>query len=1189
MDLPRFVRDYSVSAEALPVKEPVFSRGSYQLQVDDQFPFIVLSDEGALLDSFCTCDVGSECVHLAAGYLYLMQGNTPLHVRFGNSFWKLLCEAIAEQCDYQLPKREGNRYLIQKGKKNLIVLTAGAKHLIEERSEEHEENSLKFSHLSKEELTAWREKRPGALLAFELSFFSDLAKEFFFRPPQIRFIGEGLPSEVELKSSGFTTRCLLSQSLWPHILPGLTQVSSPLPVFESPEKPEGYYDESRRKIVLESVKKGTKRKGVELGSWIFVPGEGFYREASGELLPSIIEEKKIGEALTQFAGHFSLNVPIQTLSASVRYRLYFDEQHNLHIELFVLEPGDCRDIKTALFPPWIYQPGRGFTHLTDLMFPDIETVIVKDKVGEFISRHRVFLQHYPAFRTHLGSLESRLNYELADSLRFGAELEGLYKGEEAIDYGEWIYLKGEGFYMKRALPGRLPIHPGLVVEEKEIGHFIQERREELEPIQGFFRSDSPIIRMGLEVGLTEEKQILVKPRYEWAPGVDPTRVRFFGDFVYYQGFSEIPPASRLPEKFQQEVLLTHEQEGAFLIYDLEPLKKHILFLDTQLKRPEKLELKIRKLSPSRKSGEYLADLYYESELGEVDFFTVWEAVQGKKRHLFSGAGLLTFGDPRFSWVRQFPKRNLDRKKEATRLNALEWIRLSVYEQPKIPSHADPETKTLFSQIGNFEPRRKSDASLLQATLRPYQNIGLEWLFRLYTHGLSGLLCDDMGLGKTLQAMALLASVAKEDPDRDYKYLVVCPTSVIYHWQELFKRFLPHLRVMTYYGLERTLEPFDSDYDLLLTSYGIIRSNRQELKAISFEVAIFDEIQIAKNDTSQTHKALKTIDARFLLGLTGTPIENRLKELKALFDLVLPNYMPPEAIFRDLFIHPIEKNRDEEKKALLSKLVSPFILRRKKGDVLQDLPEKVEELAYCDLSKEQWDLYRHYAQEAGRHLYHELKDSNRPVPYIHIFSTLSTLKQICDHPALYLKTPQAFEKHSSGKWELFLELLAEARGSGQKVVVFSQYLDMLAICEGYLKAKGIRYACIKGSTKDRADQLRRFKEDPTCEVFLASLLAAGVGIDLTAASVVIHYDRWWNPAKENQATDRVHRIGQSRGVQVFKLIAKETIEEHIHQLIEKKKALLEDLISSEDADSLSTLSRDELLTVFEKLLIKTSND
>ncbi len=349
---------------------------------------------------------------------------------------------------------------------------------------------------------------------------------------------------------------------------------------------------------------------------------------------------------------------------------------------------------------------------------------------------------------------------------------------------------------------------------------------------------------------------------------------------------------------------------------------------------------------------------------------------------------------------------------------------------------------------------------------------------------------------------------------------------------------------------------------------------------TFELAIFDEIQIAKNQASQTHKALCSLNAKMRLGLTGTPIENRLREVKSLFDVVLPAYMPPDATFRELFTRPIEKDRDATAKVLLGRLVKPFILRRKKKDVLQDLPEKIEEIAYCDLTEEQKALYQDVIAQMKQTVYREIKDSSKPIPYLHVFSAFSKMKQICDHPALVVDGSAQYMRHESGKWDLFVELLYEARESGQKVVVFSQYLEMLAIIEMYLKKKGIGFASIKGSTRDRHEQLKRFREDPACEVFVASLLAAGVGIDLTVASIVIHYDRWWNPAKENQATDRVHRIGQSRGVQVFKLVTKNTVEQHIHEMIERKKSLLEDVIGTED--QISYLTREELLEVFDRM-------
>ena len=291
---------------------------------------------------------------------------------------------------------------------------------------------------------------------------------------------------------------------------------------------------------------------------------------------------------------------------------------------------------------------------------------------------------------------------------------------------------------------------------------------------------------------------------------------------------------------------------------------------------------------------------------------------------------------------------------------------------------------------------------------------------------------------------------------------------------------------------------------------------------------------------------------------------------------LPGYLPPEAQFKEVFVNPIEKADDEERRELLSKIIKPFILRRKKTEVLLELPEKIEEVYYCDLSDEQKKMYREAFYSSKDELVKELSDPSSSKGYVHVFSVLSKLKQICNHPVMINKDIDNYEKYSSGKWDSFVERLQEALDSGQKVVIFTQYLMMMDIIEKYLASKKIGYAEIRGSTRNRREEIERFRNDANCMVFVASLQAAGAGIELTSASVVIHYDRWWNPAKENQATDRVHRLGQSRGVQVFKLISKKSVEERIHELIESKSKLFESVIGFDDQDHIKSLSRQELL-------------
>ena len=621
-------------------------------------------------------------------------------------------------------------------------------------------------------------------------------------------------------------------------------------------------------------------------------------------------------------------------------------------------------------------------------------------------------------------------------------------------------------------------------------------------------------------------------------------------------------------------------EPLFITVELTKLKSYIIKIDRRLKRPHNLTLKVNTIDKTE-GKEWEVQLAYVSEFGEESLSTIKKAIDRHRSYAITEAGLLFFKDPRFNWLREVG--NIE--EDTLSLSTLQWMRLRTFEnieQPKEETEEAFKTRALLEELDSFETADTLSLEGLKSTLRPYQDVGSKWLWFLYSYGLSGLLCDDMGLGKTHQAMALLAGAKNSKGEKRKKFFVVCPTSVIYHWEDLLEKFLPDMNVVVFYGTQRTLKSFNNKADILLTSYGTLRSEREELSKIKFDIAILDEIQIAKNAQSQTHKALSMLDAKTKIGLSGTPIENRLQELKALFDIVLPGYMPTQAQYRELFVNPIEKLHDQEKRVLLSRLIHPFVLRRKKSDVLDDLPEKIEEIAYSYLSEEQQKLYMDTVNQSRDALLNDISNPDKAVPYMHVFALLNNLKQICNHPCMINKDLKNYKKYQSGKWDLFVELLEETRGSGQKLVVFSQYLDMMTLIENYLKDNKIGYATIRGSTQDRRKQLQTFKEDPDCEVFVASLKAAGTGVDLTAASVVIHYDRWWNPAKENQATDRVHRIGQNRGVQVFKMVNKLTIEEHIHALIQRKIGLMEGVLGYDDQDQIKHLDRDDLIRLLRSL-------
>jgi superfamily II DNA or RNA helicase len=460
-------------------------------------------------------------------------------------------------------------------------------------------------------------------------------------------------------------------------------------------------------------------------------------------------------------------------------------------------------------------------------------------------------------------------------------------------------------------------------------------------------------------------------------------------------------------------------------------------------------------------------------------------------------------------------------------------------------------------------------------LRTYQQRGAEWISFLYENGFGGLLCDDMGLGKTHEVMAFMVYLRSHRKIRK-PFLVVCPTTVLSHWYEKIRDYAPDLRAVIYHGGLRNLDNALKAGDVILTSYGILRRDIRILLKRAFGLVVFDEIQHIKNHLTQSYMAAIRIRGRMKIGLTGTPIENTLSELKALMDLVIPGYLGRDQTFNSRYVSPIEQNLKSPRRSELGRLVSPFTLRRLKATVLSELPPKIEDIRTCRLSEDQVKFYRDAVANRGHELVQLLRRPNKAVPYIHIFALLTLLKQICNHPATIGNNYQNYDQFQSGKWELFKELLSESLDSGQKVVVYSQYLNMIRIMEKYLDQNKLAYATLTGASRNRGKIIDRFNTDPDCRVFVGSLKAGGTGIDLVAASVVIHYDRWWNAAREDQATDRVHRIGQKRGVQVFKLVTEGTLEEKISAIIIRKKKLMDGVVKEDDPGLLKTFSRSQLI-------------
>ncbi|NOY69439.1 MAG: DEAD/DEAH box helicase [Deltaproteobacteria bacterium] len=496
--------------------------------------------------------------------------------------------------------------------------------------------------------------------------------------------------------------------------------------------------------------------------------------------------------------------------------------------------------------------------------------------------------------------------------------------------------------------------------------------------------------------------------------------------------------------------------------------------------------------------------------------------------------------------------------------------VSVKDSGKDSGNADG--RQLESILAMRPPEPIAQLSGMSSTLRQYQQHGAEWLAFLHANRLGGLLCDEMGLGKTHQIMALMVWLC-ENEKKSQLFLVVCPTTVISHWERKIRDHAPSLLPLVYHGVDRELNDTMASGTVLITSYGILFRDIDRLAGFGFSMAAFDEAQYIKNPDTRAHAAARRIRAGLKVAVTGTPIENRLGDLKALMDLALPGYLGGDSEFK-LRYECGEKSRLAE----LRRLVSPFALRRTKAAVLDELPEKIEDIRYCRLTDTQVKLYREAIAGRGRGLLKQLERFDVDIPYIHIFALLTLLKQICNHPASIKGEKMEADPGllDSGKWELFKELMDTCLENGRKVVVFSQFVTMVNMILNYLGEKGIQSACITGQTKKRGNEIDRFNNDPDCRVFVGSLKAGGSGIDLIGGSVVIHYDRWWNAAKEDQATDRVHRIGQTRGVQVFKLVTEGTLEEKISAIIDRKKKLMANVIAEDEGGSLKTFTRDELM-------------
>ena len=461
---------------------------------------------------------------------------------------------------------------------------------------------------------------------------------------------------------------------------------------------------------------------------------------------------------------------------------------------------------------------------------------------------------------------------------------------------------------------------------------------------------------------------------------------------------------------------------------------------------------------------------------------------------------------------------------------------------------------------------------VNATLRPYQLSGFHWLKTLSKYGFGGILADDMGLGKTIQTLTYIQSEIQDDHTK--KILIVAPTSLVYNWMNEIRKFFPAMKGLIVDGSkkqrEEKLNKFE-EYDLLITSYALVRNDLEQYREKALDICIIDEAQHIKNPSSKTAKALKSLDIKRKFALTGTPIENGLIELWSIFDFIMPQYLGGMTKFKSKYELPIKNNEPTS----LQSMVQPFIMRRLKGDVLKELPDKIENKLIVDLNDEQKKVYMAHLNRYKEELHKIYQRDGYQKSHMKTLAALTRLRQICLDPSLFLDHYDG----GSSKLDLLKELLDELIAGGHRVLIFSQFTSMLANVKSLLEEQNIGYFYLDGKTKalERSVLVDKYNEGEN-DVFLISLKAGGTGLNLTGADTVIHCDPWWNPAVEDQATDRAHRIGQEKTVHVIKIVTKGTIEEKIYELQDRKKALINQVIQPGET-FITGLSEDEIKALF----------
>ena len=577
--------------------------------------------------------------------------------------------------------------------------------------------------------------------------------------------------------------------------------------------------------------------------------------------------------------------------------------------------------------------------------------------------------------------------------------------------------------------------------------------------------------------------------------------------------------------------------------------------------------------------------FNKEELAEI--FSSYD--RKKKYHRLKNGTFITFNEEQkqvMSAISDVMKNYADKKNPDTiKMPLFRALYLDelLAEKESVELKKNREYRKLIGKMRSYENGDYEVPQSLEAVLREYQRDGFYWIKTLKENGFGGILADDMGLGKTLQILAFLLSEKEQGKVKDeLRTLIVAPASLVYNWKKEVERFTPQLSVCVMAGTaherKELIKNQTSNVDVWITSYDLLKRDIELYQDIVFANEIIDEAQYIKNQTTHAAKSVRLVNSSFRMALTGTPMENRLSELWSIFDYLMPGFLYGYTRFRSEIETPIVSDKDEGAMTRLRAMIHPFILRRLKKDVLKELPEKQEEIVTVALSGEQKKIYQAHSQRLKMFL-EDQNDEDFAQNKLQILAELTKLRQLCCGPELLLEN----YKGENAKLETCIELITQAIAGGHKILLFSQFTSMLDLIGEELKKAKIDYYRIDGSVKKEArmEMVEQFQNPKNqVSVFCISLKAGGTGLNMTAADIVIHYDPWWNKAAQNQATDRAHRIGQKHAINVYQLIAEETIEQKICELQQVKEDLAEEVLSGEGISS-TQFNKDEIMNLLEK--------